>query len=183
MRKIIITESQFDYWKEQNRVPAYFGKKAYHVVGGKISSNVIDAARSVYRNGLVPSDNGEVGNVVWFFVDKPFYENYSLMFSIDITPENYEKFEMNVDEPSMWVHKTIPFEYLNVECAPMLLLDSGYVLPNKINRIITNGFANNFENWMPEAKPVTVFTDVAPKELLNQLDPNSPNVKFDKLFR
>ena len=182
-RKIIITESQFDYWKEHNRIPSFIGKRAYHVVGAKYVSNVIDAARSVYRNGLVPSDNGEVGNVTWFFVGKPFYNNYTLMFSIDITPENYEKYEMGVDEPNMWTHKPIPFSDLNVECAPMLLLNSGHILVNKIDSLITRGFATSFSRWDADVKPVTVFTDVAPKELVDLLDPNSPDIKFDRLFR
>lgn len=181
--KIIITESQFDYWKEHNSIPSFIGKRAYHVVGGRYTSNAIDAARSIYRNGLVPYDNGEVGNVIWFFVGKPFYKDYTLMFSIDITPENYEKYEMSVDEPSMWVHKPIPFSDLHVECAPMLLLNSGYILVNNIDNFITSGFATSFSHWDADVKPVTVFTDVAPKELVDKLDPNSPDIKFDKLFK
>jgi hypothetical protein len=105
------------------------------------------------------------------------------MFSIDITPENYEKYEMGVDEPNMWTHKPIPFSDLNVECAPMLLLNSGHILVNKIDSLITRGFATSFSRWDADVKPVTVFTDVAPKELVDLLDPNSPDIKFDRLFR
>jgi hypothetical protein len=182
-RKVIITESQFDYWKEQNQIPSFFGKRAYHVVGGKYASNAIDAARSIYHKGLVPSDNGEVGNVTWFFVGKPFYNDYILMFSIDITPENYEKYEMSVDEPNMWARNTIPFSDLKVECAPMLLLNSGHILENRINSFMTECFANSFRNCDADVKPVTIFTDVAPKELVDQLDQNSPDIILDKLFR
>lgn len=183
--KIIITESQFDYWKEHNRIPSFIGKRAYHVVGGRYTSDAIEAARSVYHNGLVPHDNGENGNVIWFFVGKPFYEDYTLMFSIDITPENYEKYEMRVDEPNMWVHKPIPFSDLHVECAPMLLLNNGHIFDSKTinSKVITNCFAKSFRQCDDYIKPVTVFTDVAPKELVDKLDPNSTDIKFDRLFR
>ena len=184
-KRVIITESQFDYWKEHAGGLSPVGKKAYHVVGRAPGEegNILDIARKIYREGLVPCDNGEVGSVVWFWMGEPFYKDYNLMFSIDVTPKNREMFGLVVDEPNVWATKTIPFEYLNVECAPMLLLNNGYILPNKEDNVISKGFAANFENWMPEARPVTVFTDVAPAELLNQLDANNPNVRFDRLFK
>lgn len=92
---------------------------------------------------------------------------------------------MHVDEPNMWVHKPIPFSDLHVECAPMLLLNNGHIFDSKMinSKVITNCFAKSFRQCDNYIKPVTVFTDVAPKELVDKLDPNSPDIKFDRLFK
>ena len=51
------------------------------------------------------------------------------------------------------------------------------------SKVITNCFAKSFRQCDDYIKPVTVFTDVAPKELVDKLDPNSPDIKFDRLFK
>ena len=104
---------------------------------------------------------------------------------IGVVINRHEKYEMRVDEPNMWVHKSIPFSDLHVECAPMLLLNNGHIFDSKTinSKVITNCFAKSFRQCDDYIKPVTVFTDVAPKELVDKLDPNSPDIKFDKLFK
>ena len=170
--------------------------KLIHVITGKRlpqGGNAIDLCRMVYRNGLECFDNGEVGSCIWFWVNEPFYKEHNLFIvSLDYTPENKKLFDIYMDAPNAWAHKTIPFEYLNVESAPWVVYNNGNILfydklrsecHDTYMKFFNRWNRTNFETIDKSSFPWVVYTDVLPEEFLNLIPKNDNRFIFDKLFK
>lgn len=143
----------------------------YHCLSPK-SMNLIDACRNVAKNGLIPNNNGEVGNAIWFSY-KPYYENAKVVLGLEMTNSIKNEYDITGDriEDSgengiLWAHTSIPFESLFIKKAPTLYIQSNKMLTYEmdidkpLSKIDTNTFNKGFKNVTDTYGKCTIFTDV-----------------------
>lgn len=143
----------------------------YHCLSPK-SMNLIDACRNVAKNGLIPNNNGEVGNAIWFSYT-PYYENAKVVLGLEMTNSIKNEYEITGDriEDSgkngiLWAHTSIPFESLFIKKAPTLYIQSNKMLTYEmdidepLSKIDTNTFNKGFKNVTDTYGKCTIFTDV-----------------------
>jgi hypothetical protein len=106
-------------------------KKLYHQ-----TSFSIDKFRSIFKNGLIPRDNGE-SNCVWFSVDNEFYRNNPniLTISVDFNDEFKNKHRFNDNVSVINVYDIVKPNELNIVDCPFLIdAESGDVILNISSR-------------------------------------------------
>lgn len=143
----------------------------YHCLSPK-SMNLIDACRNVAKNGLIPNNNGEVGNAIWFSYT-PYYENAKVVLGLEMTNSIKNEYDITGDriEDSgkngiLWAHTSIPFESLFIKKAPTLYIQSNKMLTYEmdidkpLSKIDTNTFNKGFKNVTDTYGKCTIFTDV-----------------------
>lgn len=146
------------------------GKRFYHSVivrGG--FDNYMEAVRSVFENGLVPNDNGEVGSAIWFGPEKHAYNQSTnrLEVSLEYNAETKRRYELSGDEGTMFAHTVIPIGELRIECCPVGI--SGHygekdnIWSNLFMERIFKGnpdLLRGANNRFDESLTVTLYTDL-----------------------
>lgn len=143
----------------------------YHCLAPK-DMNLLDACRNVAKNGLIPNNNGEVGNVVWFS-DKPFYKDAAVILKLELTNEIKTKYEITGNDWSdfessniFFAHKPVPFKLLSIVRAPIIVVnrtnhigdffDARYPFDSLQMEDINDGYKHATD----VCGKITIFTDV-----------------------
>lgn len=116
--------------------PKMDGQRFYHaVLNRSFSNNYMDVVRSVFENGLVPNDNGEVGSAIWFAPEKHGYNKHHtrLELSLVYNKETRGKYDFCGDGGTMFAHQTIPISDLKIECCPIICDDNNGYLGSNID--------------------------------------------------
>lgn len=106
-------------------------KKLYHQTRFSI-----EKFRSIFKNGLIPRDNGE-SNCVWFSVDNEFYRGVpnSLTLSVDFNDEFKNKHRFNDNVSVINVYDIVKPNELNIVDCPFLIdAESGDIILNISSR-------------------------------------------------
>lgn len=169
----------------------------YHCLSPK-NMNLIDACRNVAKNGLIPNDNGEVGNVIWFSYT-PYYENAKVVLGLEMTNSIKNEYEITGDsiEDSgengiLWAHKTIPFGLLYIKKAPAIYIHINKELSfaidfdKQLSNIQLKAINNGLKGITDVYGECTIFTDILYPFLTNpqigKIEDN-PMIKKDILFK
>ncbi len=111
--------------------------RLYHRVGTKGDLTVPELIKSVYKNGLIPKDNGEMGKVIWFSDN---YEDYAkngkfvVAVDFDTAVNGYENNEygMLYEGHNGYAMNTIPFDKLIVIKIPVIIFtNNGHVMSSE----------------------------------------------------
>jgi hypothetical protein len=114
--------------------------RLYHRIGNKKGLDVVELIRSVFKNGLIPHDNGEVGPVTWFSSN---YDDYAKN-GVFVVAYDYDK-SKNHDENdgvtySSWSapfgYEQIPFNKLDVVKIPIIKIHGQYISNEDVIRYI-----------------------------------------------
>jgi len=110
--------------------------RLFHRVGAKFADNYPALIKSVMQQGLIPRDNGEAGEVIWFSDNiKDYGVNGEFVVAIDFNTDTNgvtnNEYGMVYNSGSAFAHNVIPFNKLIVVKIPVGQLKSG-------NRIISN---------------------------------------------
>lgn len=144
--------------------------RLFHRVSNKKQNSLPELVRSVFTNGLIPYDNGEIGSVIWFsdtFGD--YAQNGVFVMAYDLNPRD-NKFEVHYDGHNGYGNKQIPFNELVVIKVPIINIHGTYFSNLDVIRYIndSNMTPETFNNISGE---VTIFKDLF--ELYIQ-----PNIKI-----
>ena len=100
--------------------------RLYHRIGMMAGSPPLpELIKSVYQNGLIPKDNGEVGKVIWFSDDYNDYAqkgNFVVAVDFDTATNGYTNNEYGIryDGHNAFAINTIPFDKLIIIKIPVL---------------------------------------------------------------
>lgn len=169
----------------------------YHCLTPKDMS-LLDACQNVAKNGLIPNNNGEAGDAIWFSF-KPYYQNAKVVLGIEMTSTIKDEYEIigdsiddNGENGILWAHKPIPFGLLFVKKAPAIYVDSSKELSfvidfnESLNNVQLKAINNGFKGMTDVYGECTVFTDILYPFLTNpQIEKieNNPMIKKDVLFK
>lgn len=166
--------------------------RLYHRIGSKLNLTVPELIKSVYEKGLIPKDNGEIGEVIWFSDDYSDYAKngkFVVAVDFDTATNGYSNNEygMRYDGHNGYASKAIPFDKLIIIKIPVLTFSNGHVSTNEEMIEFING------NRMPitpedlnnnSLKPV-IYADVFSKyvqphinypNFIEELDTNSVKI-------
>lgn len=199
MKKIIITEGQFNHVVKHMVNEGTDKNRIYHQAGFKNFSDLKD----ILTYGLRKNNNGEADGV-WFSVGELFYSNTDapLVLSLPKTDEVRDMFGFN---PYDWMgssvviaHKDIPIQYLTVESCIILkyqFKSGGYfgyltMQKDKEHSKILEISYENVSTWDKD-NYYTIYEDmyqilfghpVSQKEK-EMILKNLPNFKFENLLQ
>ena len=153
--------------------------RLYHSIGNKKGLEIVELIKGVFKNGLVPYDNGEVGSVIWF---SPDYNDYAAggSFVVAYDYDRSKSFEENNSisyrsgQPPFG-YKQIPFDALEVIKVPMMVINNRLSSNEDVIRLINESVITP-ERLNNISGKVTIFGDlfnqyVQPKiDQLNFLD-------------
>lgn len=169
----------------------------YHCLSPK-SMNLIDACRNVAKNGLIPNNNGEVGNAIWFSYT-PYYENAKVVLGLEMTNSIKNEYDITGDriEDSgengiLWAHTSIPFESLFIKKAPAIYIHRNKELSfaidfdKQLSNIQLKAINKGLKGMTDVYGECTIFTDILYPFLTNpqigKIEDN-PMIKKDILFK
>jgi hypothetical protein len=138
--------------------------KLYHRISSK-SMQLPQLINSVSTKGLIPNDNGEVGNAIWFSDN---YQDYgkngkfvvSLDFDTSTNGVTSNEFEIVYDGHNAYAHKPIPFDRLIVEKIPTAIVNIDHILTNKDLIEYINSEDISIKGINTGSIRLVVFTDV-----------------------
>lgn len=172
-------------------------KKAYHCVMPK-SMGIEDAMKSVIQKGLIPNNNGERGNGIWFSVDDKFYNDAAFVVSLELSQENIDKFDiMDSDSSIAFAKKPIPFDKLEVEKIPIMCFNGRFSCyePNNSNDYFEKTYVDRGKDFVDMLNRngyhnIIVYRDIiemfCSKEFCDRIrwdDIVNPNVKVINLLK
>lgn len=161
------------------------GKKYYHTVINRKWMDWKEVIRSVFRNGLVPVDNGENGRLIWFSSNpKEYSGNGKLTLSLEYGSENRAEYNLiNPSEGGMFALWPIPFGAMEIYDCP-IMYGRNFVL-NAGNFRNSEDFVRSLDGCVRNQGSVTVFSDVAEMFFGSKATTGifgKDNVKVEKLF-
>jgi len=142
----------------------------YHRIGNKNQLDIATLIKSVIDKGLVPNDNGEVGNVIWFSSDYNDYANSGdFVVSVEFNSDMKEKYEMKYDGRNGYAYRGIPFKELKVVKIPVITVRNRITPSDSAIRLIKSGLIT-VENINKMKDNVVVYEDAFEKYVQPNID-------------
>jgi hypothetical protein len=137
--------------------------RLYHKIGNKKGLDIIQLINGVFKHGLVPHDNGEVGSVIWF---SPNYNDYAAggTFVVAYDYDRSKNYEENnsISYPSWeppFGNEQIPFDALEVIKVPIISMNNRLYSNEDVIKLI-NESGMTPERFNGISSKVTIFGDL-----------------------
>jgi len=128
-----------DYYDDRGIV------RLYHRIGSHQTENLEELIASVLQNGLLPFDNKEVGNAIWFSNNFDDYaKNGKFVVALDFDTSSNgaanNSYEMVYNGQNAYAYKPIPFNDLIVIKIPVMIMPNHGIWSNdETIRLINEG--------------------------------------------
>jgi hypothetical protein len=147
--------------------------RLYHKIGNKQGLDIVELIRGIFKHGLVPHDNGEVGSVIWF---SPDYNDYAAggTFVVAYDYDRSKTYAENngISYPSWgspFGNEQIPFDALEVIKVPIMSINNRLYSNEDVLKLI-NVTGMTPERFNGISSKVIIFGDLFNQYIQPKID-------------